>query len=131
MHAFSTTAELYGVLENLFKEVNEESGLIHDFAHSNLVVRIRLSDPAGEVLLDGRQPPVGIFYGSAPGEANFEIELEADLLHRIWMDEESLMSALFSGDIRTTGNLMRAQPFINLFQSCGQLYQRIVSDSGL
>lgn len=129
MCAFSNHHELYGVLEKLFKEVEKQPALIRDFVHSNLVVRISLMNPEAEVLLDGRQPPLGIFFGPRPGQANFEIELEAGLLHDIWMSQKSLMEALFSGQMQTKGNVIRAQPFLDLLNGCSTVYQRIRSDT--
>ena len=34
--------------------------------------------------------------------------MPADLLHRIWMGEESASEAFFSGRIQTQGNFMKA-----------------------
>ena len=125
MYAFSNQHELYGVLQSLFKEVEKQPTLIRDFVHSNLVVRISLVNPNAEVLLDGRQPPLGVFFGSRPGEANFEISLESELLHSIWMSQQSLVETLFSGKIQTKGNVMRAQPFLDLLSGCAPLYQNL------
>lgn len=125
MHAFQTTEKLYGVLENLFDRVQRQPESVDTFVHSNLVVRINLIGPSAQILLDGRQPPLEVFLGLTPGQANFEITLKTDLLHQIWMGEVSLHSAIFKGAVKTDGNLARAQPFIELFQACGPVYQEI------
>lgn len=125
MHAFPTVEKLYGVLENLFEQVQRQPESVHSFAHSNLVVRINVVDPSAQILLDGRQPPMEVFLGPRPGQANFELTLKADLLHQIWMGEISLVKALFDGSIETKGNIVRAQPFIDLLQACGPVYKSL------
>lgn len=125
MHAFPTAEELYGVLKNLFDQVQRQPEIVDSFAHSNLVVRVMFTGPSAQILLDGRQPPMEVFYGPSPGQANFEITLETDLLHQIWMGDVSFLTALFNGEIETQGNLVRAQPFIELLQACGPVYKRL------
>lgn len=125
MNAFSDQNELYGVLKSLFKEVEKQPSLVHDFVHSNLVVRVLVENPEAEILLDGRQPPLGVFFGPSPGEANFQLSVQSDLLHQIWSSQLSMMKALFSGQIQTKGNVIRAQPFLELLDSCGPIYRNI------
>lgn len=125
MHAFPTAEELYGVLKNLFNQVQRQPETVDSFAYSNLVVRVTLTEPSAQLLLDGRQPPMEVFYGPSPGQANFEITLKTDLLHQIWMGDVALLTALFNGEIATQGNLVRAQPFIELLQACGPIYKSL------
>lgn len=125
MHTFRTEQELVEVLEGLFGQLQRQPRSIEPFVHSNLVVRIQLKNPTAELLLDGRQPPFQFFLGPRPGEANFEMELEADCLHQIWMGELLLASALFDGQIRTKGNILKAQSFIDLLEACKPIYRTI------
>lgn len=126
MHYYSTEQVLYELLESLFTRLQRQPQLHEAFVHSNLVVRVRFRNPKAEVLLDGRQPPLGVFYGPSPGAANFEMCMEADKLHHILLKEEELTSALFDGSIQVKGNILKAQPFIELIQNCQQIYPFLV-----
>src|SRR6187397_1978147 len=107
MAVFTSAQQLYDVLQSVFERIAAEPEKIAPFTHSNLVIRLFLTDPNAEVLLDGRQPPLEVFYGPRPGQANLEFSMSADLLHKIWMNEESTSTPFFSGRIKSKGNLMR------------------------
>ena len=101
MAIFSSEEQMYEVLQSVFDQLKTTPEKIAPFTSSNLVIRILLTDPAAEVLLDGRQPPLEVFFGPRPGQANLEFSMPADLLHRIWMDEESTSAAFFGGRIKS------------------------------
>lgn len=131
MAVFASEEQLYNVLQSVFVRLSADPEKIAPFTHSNLVIRINLSDPDAEVLLDGRQPPLEVFYGPRPGQANIEFSMSADLLHRIWMDEESTSSAFFSGRIKSKGSLLRASHLIDLFRHIEEIYPAIAAEHGL
>ena len=131
MAVFTSEEQLYEVLQSVFERLSNDPEKIAPFTHSNLVIRLNLSDPTAEVLLDGRQPPLEVFYGPRPGQANLEFSMSADLLHRIWMDEESTSTAFFSGRIKSKGSLLRATHLIDLFRHVEEIYPGIAADYGL
>lgn len=131
MAVFASEEKLYEVLQSVFERLSADPDKIAPFTHSNLVIRINLSDPDAEVLLDGRQPPLEVFYGARPGQANLEFSMSADLLHRIWMDEESTSAAFFSGRIKSKGSLLRASHLIDLFRHIEEIYPAIAAEHGL
>jgi hypothetical protein len=128
MAIFASDQQLYAVLQRVFEELSAQPEKIAPFTHSNLVIRLILSDPAAEVLLDGRQPPLEVFYGPRPGQANLEFSMPADLLHRIWMDEESTSAAFFGGRIKSKGNLLSATHLIDLFRHIEAIYPAIAAE---
>ena len=67
----------------------------------------------------GATPATEVVYGPTPGKANMEFSMPADLLHSIWMGEESSSQAFFSGQIKTKGNFMKAMQLVDLFRECG------------
>jgi hypothetical protein len=125
MAVFASDQQLYDVLHSVFTRLNAEPEKLAPFTHSNLVIRIILSDPAAEILLDGRQPPMEVFYGPRPGQANLEFSMSADLLHSIWMGEESTSAAFFSGRIKSKGSLLRATHLVDLFRQAEEVYPAI------
>ncbi len=131
MAFYQSEQQLYDVLQGVFQRVNRSPDLIETFTHSNLVIRLRFTDPIAEVLLDGRQPPMEVFYGERPGRADLELTMSADLLHAIWTGDRRLRDAFFSGDIATKGNIMRATKLTDLFREAENAYPQVLQEQGL
>lgn len=131
MPFYSTADELYAVLQDVFEEVKKHPEHIETFTSSNLVIRLRFSGPEAEVLLDGRQPPLEVFYGERPGDANLELAMDGDLLHRIWLGQTALKDAFFGGQIRTKGNVLRAMKLNDLFREAERAYPQVLEQRGL
>ncbi|MEZ4707941.1 MAG: SCP2 sterol-binding domain-containing protein [Caldilineaceae bacterium] len=131
MAIFESEAQIYAVMQSVFERLSATPVNIESFTHSNLVIRILLENPAAEILLDGRQPPLEVFYGPRPGRANLEVSLEADLLHNIWLSRQSMTEALFGGKIKTKGNMMKASKLIDLFRECERVYPEVSATHNL
>lgn len=131
MPIFQSVEQLYTVLDEVFHAVMQHPDNLDSFLRSNLVIRISFAEPEGEILVDGRQPPLEVFYGPRPGKANLEISMSADTLHAIWMNEASTSQSFFNGRIKTRGNLMRAMRIAELFYACEQVYPAIARAHGL
>ncbi len=127
MAIFQSDQQLYSVLQDVFAAVTATPELIEPFTRSNLVIRMKTSDPDAEILLDGRQPPLEVFYGARPGKANLDVQMAADLLHRIWLGDQSASEAFFGGRIKTKGNLLKATQLLDLFRECERVYPAIVA----
>lgn len=117
MPKFADAAHFYETAEQCLTTLHDLPEQTDSFSHSNLVLRICLLNPAAELLFDGRQPPLEIFYGESPGDANITLTLEADLLDEIWRGQHDLRQLLFSGKIQSEGNLLRATPIIDLLNA--------------
>lgn len=121
----------YAVMGEVFDAVRAIPANVESIARSNLVIRIRTTAPKAEILVDGRQPPLEVFFGKRPGLANIEIELPADLLHRIWLGQESTRESFFSGRIKTRGNMIKMLKLTELFYECERVYPPIAQRHGL
>jgi len=128
---YRDAGHFYAVMGELFERVRAEPENVEGIARSNLVIRIRTTTPDAEILVDGRQPPLEVFFGTRPGAANVEIEVAADLLHRIWLGLESTRDAFFSGRIRTRGNMLKMMKLTELFYECERVYPAIARAHGL
>ncbi len=128
---FASESQFYTVMREVFDRVAAEPDNVHSIAHSNLVIRIRTSGPVAEILIDGRQPPLEVFFGSRPGDANIEITLEADLLHAIWLGTESTRQAFFGGKIKTRGSMLKMMKLTELFYECEKVYPEVARLHGL
>ena len=111
-----------------FEKVKESPGAIESFTSSNLVIRLRLTDPEAEVLLDGRQPPLEVFFGTRPGKADLELTMTADLLHEVWCGQRKLKDAFFGGEIQSSGNIFLAMNLTDLFREAERAYALIQQD---
>ncbi len=131
MAVFADADQFYAVMEEVFDFVVQHPQHIDSFTRSNLVIRMRTTQPEAEILLDGRQPPLQVFFGPTPGLANLEISLSADLLHAMWLGEESTHKAFFTGRIRTSGNLLKAMQLGDVFQEAERIYPTVARKYGL
>ncbi len=131
MAVFQDEAQFYRVLKEVFDAIARRPEHTMSFTRSNLVIRMRTTNPEAEVLLDGRQPPLQVFFGPRPGLANLEITMPADLLHDIWLGRESTHKAFYTGRIRTTGNLLKAMQLGEVFQEAERAYPSVARKHGL
>jgi alkyl sulfatase BDS1-like metallo-beta-lactamase superfamily hydrolase len=131
MPFYQTEEQLYDVLASVFERVRQKPEYIETFTSSNLVIRMRFLAPTAEVLLDGRQPPLEVFYGDRPGRADLELTMQADDLHKIWLGNKRLREAFFSGEIKTKGNIMRATKLTDLFREAERAYPYVLAEKGL
>ncbi|MCB0158831.1 MAG: SCP2 sterol-binding domain-containing protein [Caldilineaceae bacterium] len=131
MPVFTSDEHLYTVMNDVFTAVTADPGNIDSFMRSNLVIRIRFDAPQAELLVDGRQPPLEVFYGPRPGKANLEIDLTGDLLHEIWLGRQSTSEAFFSGKIKTKGSLLKMMKLVDLFRECERVYGGVATEHGL
>jgi hypothetical protein len=131
MAVYANAEQFYAVMKEVFDFVVQHPQHIDSFTRSNLVIRMRTKQPEAEILLDGRQPPLQVFFGPTPGLANLEISLSADLLHAMWLGIESTHKAFFTGRIRTSGNLLKAMQLGEVFQEAERIYPTIARKYGL
>jgi hypothetical protein len=131
MAVYANAEQFYTIMKEVFDFVVQHPQHIDSFTRSNLVIRMRTTQPEAEILLDGRQPPLQVFFGPTPGLANLEISLSADLLHAMWLGKESTHKAFFTGRIRTSGNLLKAMQLGDVFQEAERIYPTIAHKYGL
>ena len=131
MAVYQSSEQFYQVMDEVFAYVIQHPQHIESFTRSNLVIRMRTTDPEAEILLDGRQPPLQVFFGPTPGRANLEISLTADLLHEMWLGRESTHMAFYSGRIRTAGNLLKAMQLSEVFAEAESIYPTIIQRYGI
>ena len=130
MPIYSDSEQLYAVMRRVFAEVSKRPAAIESFTRSNLVVRLTLTEPDAEVLLDGRQPPLEVFFGTRPGKADLDLRMETEVLHAVWSGQRKLRDAIFGGQIQTSGSLFNAMNLVDLFREAEEAYSRILaSDS--
>ncbi len=131
MAVFADQEQFYAVMQEVFDYVVRHPQHTETFTRSNLVIRMRTTEPDAEILLDGRQPPLQVFFGPTPGLANLEVAMPADLLHALWLGKESTHKAFYTGRIRTSGNLLKAMQLGEVFQEAERIYPTVARKYGL
>ena len=131
MPTFVSADHFYAVMQAVFDRLAETPAQIDSFTASNLVIRLTFTDPDAEVLVDGRQSPLEVFFGPRPGKANLEFTMPADLIPRLWLGEESTSAAVFGGKIGITGNILKAVPLLDLFRAAEAVYPEIAAQHDL
>ena len=131
MAVYKNDQQFYRVMRDVFDYIAAHPQHTASFTRSNLVIRMRTTEPRAEILLDGRQPPLQVFFGPTPGVANLEIDLPADLLHEIWLGHESTHKAFYTGRIRTSGNLLKAMKLGEVFQEAERIYPAVARKHGI
>jgi hypothetical protein len=131
MTVFADQEQFYAVMQEVFDYVVRHPQHTETFTRSNLVIRMRTTEPDAEILLDGRQPPLEVFFGPTPGLANLEVAMPADLLHALWLGKESTHKAFYTGRIRTSGNLLKAMQLGEVFQEAERIYPTVARKYGL
>ena len=125
MAVFESAEQFYQVMKDVFDYVILHPQHLESFSKSNLVIRMSITEPEAEILLDGRQPPLEVFFGPRPGRANLEISLPADLLHNLWLSKESTRAAFYTGKIKTRGNLLKAMQLTEVFAEAELIYPTV------
>ena len=132
MAFFADADQLYAVAQQLLSRVQEEKPhSAEGITRSRLVVRLRTTGPPTEFTLNGRQRPLEIIYGPAGLRPTLDIELSADTLHRILMDELPLRRALGNGALRVHGPVWHVVPLADLFHQGREIYPQVLADHGL
>lgn len=131
MAFYPTSDKLIDLLRILFARVQAGSpeafqGVLKD----KLVVRFRLAAPAAEILVNGRQKPVQVTFETGAARPDLDIELAADTLHQLLLDQLSTKKAMGAGQIKVKGPPWKLPVLIDIIKS-GRLYYRdILKEKG-
>ncbi len=132
MAFFQNSDQFYEMTRALFAQLQaQEPNAMDTIAASHLIARLRCTDPEAEITLNGRQRPVQTTFGPSAVRATLDIELPADILHRIMLGEESLKTALARGQIQVRGPVWRVRVLADLFRKAQTIYPQILAGQGV
>lgn len=132
MSFYKDAEQLYDIAREMFTRLHEQNPHAADpIQRSRLVARLKCTDPNAEFTLNGRMTPLEVSYGQSNSKPTLDIELPADLLHRILMDEVSLVKAMGSGKIEVKGPVFKAKALGDLFHNSQAIYIEILRERGL
>ena len=116
----------------LFSRIEqEEPGAADAILASRLLIRLRCRAPEAEFTINGRQRPVQTTFGPSNARPALDIELAADTLHEILMDQLSLKKALGNGQLKIRGPALKAMVLADLFRRGQAIYPEVLREQGL
>ena len=131
MTYFAEAKQIYTVMQTLFERMKDmKPDPVEALVSSHMVIRISLTDPEAHITIDGRKHPVKIRYGQPNGRADMEIEMTAERLHLILLDEYSIKRGFSNGELKVRGPIWKALSFADIFQKGRAFYPQVLKDQG-
>ena len=132
MAFYRDSDQLYNSLSMLFERIHSQGdSSAQAVSASRLVIRLRMTAPAGVVLINGRKSPPQITFGNIHMQPDLDIDLPADSLHAILLTELSLKKALVSGQMKVRGPVWKSYVLEDIFRQGQMLYPQVLKDQGL
>lgn len=132
MAFFRDSEQFVATLDALFQRVQQTyPNAAEDLERAKLILRFRCSEPAADILINGRRRPAGVTFGENRIRPEVDVELAADTLHEILLGELRLARALASGALKIRGPARKALAVTGLFHQCQKLYPEVLGESGL
>jgi len=132
MPLYATADQLYACIGTLFNRVLEESPDVEQaILASGMVIRMRCTAPMAEFTLNGRRSPVQTNYGPSSLRPDLDVELAADTLHRILMDELSTQKAAASKLLKVKGQVWKISTLADLLTQGQAFYRQVLREHGL
>jgi hypothetical protein len=132
MAFFTDANQIYTILQALFEQLRQETpNPVDTLVSSHLSIRLKFSGPEAQILINGRKRPVEVNYGPTNGRADLEIEMTADHLHQILLDEYSIKSGFANGELKVRGPVWKTLAFADIFIKGRTYYPQVLKDQGL
>lgn len=132
MAFFTEANQIYTTMQALFEQLRHETpNPIDTLVSSHLSIRLILSDPEAQILINGRKRPVEVNYGLTNGRVDLDIKMTADQLHQILLDEYSIKKGFANGEIQVRGPVWKTLAFADIFKKGRIYYPKVLQDQGL
>lgn len=129
MPVYKSSEQLSEKLQTLFDRIGSQDPQAGEaVVKSRLLIRLRTTNPTVEILVNGRTNPVRITYGETKLNPDLDIELAADVLHKILMDELSLKKAFTGGKLKVRGPVMKSFVLEGIFRQGQEYYPQIFEE---
>jgi putative sterol carrier protein len=132
MAIFADTDQFYACTRAVFARMAEQDPQAGSaISRAGMILRLSVTDPPGEITLDGRHNPVQSVFGQSSLRPDLEVTLSATTLHRILLGQLSGLSALGSGLLKVRGPVLRALALTELFHHMQAVYPVVLREQGL
>ena len=117
MPIYQTTDQLYACANQLFDQIQrDDPEAARPLLASRLVIRLKVTAPVGEIVLNGRSRPITTHFGSNSTRPDLDIELSGDTLHQILLGQLAIAKALGSKQLKAKGPVWKAAVLADLFR---------------
>jgi hypothetical protein len=131
MPVYQHTEQLHQALETLFHQVGQDPQAVKGLMASRLIVRLRISEPALEIVINGRTNPPKVIYGKSSLQPDLDIGVSADALHQILLGKLGLANAVSSGALKVGGPVWKSFVLADIFHSGQRFYPEIIKTLGV
>lgn len=132
MAIYRDTEQFYTCTRQLFTRIEEnDPNAAAALLQSRLVIRLQLTQPAGELVINGRGASVATHFGPNGTKPDLDIALSGDTLHAILLGQLTLTKALGSGKLNVKGPVWKAVVLADLFRQSQILYPDILREQGI
>lgn len=132
MAIFRNAEQLYACLQALFAQIERQTPTAIDAVFkSKLCYLFRFTDVNGQMLVDARQRPLRIEYGTQPAKADLVVETTAVVFHQILSGQLSLTKAVGSKQLKPQGPVWKVMALADLFAQAQRLYPAIAAANGV
>lgn len=132
MRIFADSEQLYAVAETLFARVRaENSGAVAQLLRARMLIRIVCTDPAVEIWLQARKPPLETHFGHRRLNPELEVQMAADTLHEILTGQLTLGTAVARQQLQVRGQVWKARALGDLFEQCQSIYPHVLRAQGI
>jgi hypothetical protein len=132
MPIYQTTEQLYACAQQLFERIQrDDPEAARPLQASRLAIRLKVREPNGEILINGRSRPLITHFGSNSTRPDLDIELSGDTLHQILLGQLAIAKALGSKQLKAKGPVWKAAVLADLFRQGQTIYPDILREQGL
>lgn len=123
MAFFASPNRFYACLGDVLTRIQKDAPAVSDgVSASRLLIRLKCTTPAAEIMLNGRQRPFQISFGPSKLRPDLEMELSGDTLHRLLLHEITTKKAMAGGLIKVRGPAWKLSPLIGVIQAGREFY---------
>jgi hypothetical protein len=132
MAVFKDTETMYAVMRDMFGAVAEKSPKsFDDVVKSRLTVRFKVSQPSGEITIDGKTRPPKMTYGTFTGRPDIDLELTGDVLDKLLKHEISAQKSVMDGTIKFKGNPLKLNGMLSVLKASNEFYPDARKKNGM
>ena len=132
MTPYLSTDQFYACAKRLFSEMETTNPRAADpILASQMVIRMRFTEPEAEFTINGRQRPAQTTFGPSTLRPTLEIEMAADTLHRILLGELLIKTAVANGRLQVRGPVWKVKALADFFHELQARYAELLDEQGL
>ena len=132
MAFYEDSEQFETTLKHLFDRVQKTyPQAAEDLEQAKLILRFSCSDPAADILINGRRHPASVTFGENRIRPEVDVQLTADTLHSILLGELRLSRALSSRLLKIRGPARKTLAVAGLFHECQKVYPEVLRENGL